>query len=71
MTSSSVKKTENMLPATCTRWATPALESASVTIDRSRSEAASTCPYAASSSSRSCATPAAVAIGFPDSVPAW
>ncbi len=66
-----MKKTENMLDAVCSRCATPSFASASVTSPWISFDTASTLAYAASSSSRSWARPAAVAIGFPDSVPAW
>jgi hypothetical protein len=66
-----VKNTENMLEAFCSWWATPSLLSASVTSVRISAETASTFSYAASSSSRSWARPAAVATGFPERVPAW
>src|SRR5690606_18387206 len=70
-TAPSVKKIENRLPACCAEWGTPSRVSASDaafdTISAERSLAA----YTSSVALRRVASPAAVARGFPDRVPAW
>ena len=61
----------NRLPAHCTACGACASASAPETAARNAAETVSMRPYTAVSAARSVASPAAVATGFPDSVPAW
>ena len=68
---SGVKKTLNMLPLACITWGTPAAVSADVAAPDTIAAARSTASYTSAVASRRVVSPAAVATGFPDSVPAW
>src|SRR4029077_18776348 len=78
---SGVKKTLNMLPLACITWGTPAAVSADVAARDTVAAAASAGDggggagwrgsYPGGVASRNVASPAAVATGFPERVPAW
>ncbi len=69
--SARVKKTLNMLPAVWITCGTPAASSAASAAAVSVAAEASNRSYTPGVQARSVASPAAVATGFPDSVPAW
>ena len=62
---------ENSDPERCTRCATPSASSASPITSPISPARAATVAYTTSSARASVAIPAAVASGFPLSVPAW
>src|SRR5699024_4987761 len=70
-TGSGEKNNPVIVPAFCTRWGTPAAVRASLRMVRSVRALRSRAWWTAPSAARSVARPAAVATGFPDSVPAW